>query len=119
MATRSVLNAASRQKRRGRKPSARERVDEFVHTHPLGLGAATFLLGGAIGATIGATIGARIGAFNEAERRRQERTPTRTPSVTQYSSHTGPIVKTGAKPLRGKQEFQEFQATNASQLYTE
>ena len=52
---RSVLIAASRQKR-ARKPSARERVDEFVHKHPVGVPvgfAATVLLGGAI---LGATV---------------------------------------------------------------
>lgn len=50
-----MLNAASRQKRE-RKPSARERVDEFVHKHPVGVPvgfAATVLLGGAI---LGATV---------------------------------------------------------------
>ena len=52
---RSVLNAVSRQKR-ARKPSARERVDEFVNKHPVGVPvgfAATALLGGAI---VGATV---------------------------------------------------------------
>lgn len=52
---RSVLIAASRQKR-ARKPSARERADEFVHKHPVGVPvgfAATVLLGGAI---LGATV---------------------------------------------------------------
>ena len=121
MANRSVLHAASRQKRRGRKPSARERVDEFVHTHPVGVAAATFLLGGAIGATIGATIGARIGAFNEAreERRRQQRRTMREekyPSTQQFSTNGGGIWNPTGGPHYG---CAHYKASNAPPLYTE
>ena len=122
MANRSVLHAASRQKRRGRKPSARERVDEFVHTHPVGVAAATFLLGGAIGATIGATIGARIGAFNEAraERRRQEnerarREANHTARVQQFYPHTRRMGNT----VGTHYGCAHYKASNAPPLYTE
>ena len=117
MANRSVLHAASRQKRRGRKPSARERVDEFVHTHPVGVAAATFLLGGAIGATIGATIGARIGAFNEAreERRRHESERSMRAakaSALQFSTYNG---RSGNTPVK----VSKVTPVEASRLYTE
>ena len=111
MANRSVLHAASRQKRRGRKPSARERVDDFVHTHPVGVAAATFLLGGAIGATIGAMIGASNDAREE-RRRQQEHSKRaeKTPIAQQYSSFRGSSGNT-VKPLH--------KAPNAQTLYTQ
>ena len=64
----SLLQAAKRGQRqiRGKpglpKPGARNPVQELGHKHPVGLGVATFLAGGAIGAAIGARIGATIGA---------------------------------------------------------
>ena len=122
MANRSVLHAASRQKRRGRKPSARERVDEFVHTHPVGVAAATFLLGGAIGATIGATIGARIGAVNEAreEKLRQEREramrEAKYPRAQQFSTYKGSSIRNAVGPQYG---CDHYKASNAPPLYTE
>ena len=122
MANRSVLHAASRQRRRGRKPSARERVEEFVHTHPVGVAAATFLLGGAIGATIGATIGARVGAREE--KRRQVHTQERArrvrtanaPRVQQFSSSTDSSIGNTVGPQYG---CDHYKASNAPPLYTE
>ena len=118
MANRSVLHAASRQRRRGRKPSARERVEEFVHTHPVGFAAATFLLGGAIGATIGATIGARVGAREEKRRQvhTQERARRHAPRVQQFSYSTDSSIGNTVGPQYG---CDHYKASNAPPLYTE
>ncbi len=42
------------------KPRQRSPLGDFVHTHPVGVGVAAFLVGGAIGATVGGTLVGRM-----------------------------------------------------------
>ena len=96
------------------KPRQRSPLGDFVHTHPVGVGVAAFLVGGAIGATVG---GALVGRMAK-EEARKARSPTKVSpyaNVPKTQQYTKNLLAAGGP---GQQSRPYSIAKNVPHLYT-